>query len=140
MPPKISNDEMQAPFEIRVSVEAADIDELNHVNNIVYLRWAQDAAVAHWQAVASQKDQRAIVWVVLRHEIDYKSAAFLGDEILVKTRVGTASGLTFERHTEILRARDGVLLARGRTLWCPLSTETGRPKRVDESLRAQFST
>ena len=88
-------------FELNVSVLPADIDELGHVNNTVYLRWVQDAATAHWQAVASAGDQAAIFWVVMRHEIDYKAPAFAADEVLLRTWVGTASRLTFERHTEI---------------------------------------
>ena len=60
-------------FEIQLIVTAADIDELNHVSNVVYVRWVQEVAVAHWQALASEEAQRKVVWVVLRHEIDYKT-------------------------------------------------------------------
>ena len=41
-----------APFEITVSVMPGDIDEQNHVNNTVYLRWVQEVATAHWRATA----------------------------------------------------------------------------------------
>ena len=128
------------PFQIVLAVEAAEIDGLGHVNNIIYLRWAQDAATAHWRALASVEDQNSVGWVVLRHEIDYKAPALLGDQVIVRTWVGTATGLSFERHTEILRATDQPLLARARTLWCPINTETGRPQRINAELRAQFST
>ena len=40
------------PFEQTVRVDPADIDTLGHVNNIVYLRWVQDVAAAHWFAAA----------------------------------------------------------------------------------------
>ncbi len=126
-------------FQLALRVAPADIDELGHVNNIVYLRWVQDAAGAHWRAAATAAAQAAIVWVVLRHEIDYKTPALLGDEVLVNTWVGPAAGLTFERHTEIIRVADQQLLARARTLWCPLSARTGRPQRINAELRAQFS-
>jgi acyl-CoA thioester hydrolase len=99
----------------------------------------QDAATAHWQALASTEDQAAIVWVVMRHEIDYKAPAFGDDEILLRTWVGTASRLTFERHTEICRGRDRQLLAQARTLWCPISTATRRPTRVPPEVRERFS-
>lgn len=127
-------------YELLVRVVATDIDELNHVNNTVYLRWVQDAATAHWEALASVEDQKAIVWVVLRHEIDFKSPALAGDEILLRTWVGKASRLTFERFTEIRRAEDRHLLAQARTLWCPINPATNRPTRVPLELRAQFST
>jgi len=122
-----------------VRVVPSDIDEMEHVNNTVYLRWVQDVATSHWRAVAAAEAQTAFVWVVLRHEIDYKAPGFLGDEVLLRTWVGEASRLTFERHTQIMRRHDEQLLAQARTLWCPISTTTGRPARVSEELRAQFS-
>ena len=117
----------------------ADIDEMGHVNNTVYLRWVQDVATAHWQSLASPEAQASVAWVVLRHEIDYKLPALTGDEILLRTWVGKATRLTFERHTEISRKTDQQLLAKARTLWCPISTATGRPTRVTPETRAQFS-
>ena len=131
---------MSAAFEMTVPVLAGDIDEQNHVNNTVYLRWVQDVAVAHWRAIASSDAQETIGWVVLRHEIDYKAPAALSDEIVLRTWVGKATRLTFERFTEIRRKRDRQLLSTARTLWCPINTQTGRPVRVPAEVRAQFST
>jgi acyl-CoA thioester hydrolase len=129
-----------ARFEMVIPVLPGDIDEQNHVNNTVYLRWVQDIATAHWRAVASPKAQRSIGWVVLRHEIDYKGPATLGDEVVLCTWVGEATRLTFERFTEIRRKSDGRLLSQARTLWCPIDAQTGRPIRVSTDVRAQFST
>jgi acyl-CoA thioester hydrolase len=127
-------------FEMSVPVLPADIDGQNHVNNTVYLRWIQDVATAHWQSLASADAQAAIGWVVLRHEIDYRSPASLGDEILLRTWVGQASRLKFERFTEIRRKIDNKqLLAQARTLWVPVDVRTGKPMRVSAELRAQFS-
>jgi acyl-CoA thioester hydrolase len=86
-----------APFEMIIPVLPGDIDEQNHVNNTVYLRWVQDVATAHWRTVASPKAQETIGWLVLRHEIDYKGPATLGDEMVLRTWVGKATRLTFER-------------------------------------------
>jgi acyl-CoA thioester hydrolase len=128
-----------ARFEMIITVLPGDIDEQNHVNNTVYLRWVQDVATAHWRAVANPKAQETIGWVVLRHEIDYKAPATVGDEVVLRTWVGKATRLTFERFTEILRDRDGRLLSEARTLWCPIDAQTGRPVRVSAEVRAQFS-
>src|SRR5438046_4849432 len=129
-----------SPFETIVPVVAADIDEQNHVNNTVYVRWVQDIATAHWRSVAIPEAQEAIGWVVLRHEIDYKTPATLGDEVLLRTWVGKATRLTFERFTEIRHNGDGRLLSEARTLWCPINAQTSRPVRVSADVRAQFST
>ena len=131
---------MSTAFEMTVPVLTGDIDEQNHVNNTVYLHWVQDVAVAHWRAIASSDAQKTIGWVVLRHEIDYKAPAAPSDEIVLRTWVGKATRLTFERFTEIRRKRDRQLLSTARTLWCPINTQTGRPVRVPAEVRAQFST
>ena len=123
-----------------IPVEPADIDQLGHVNNVIYLRWVQEAATAHWNAVASAADQAKLRWIVLRHEIDYKQAAFLGDGIIARTWLGATTRIRFERHTELLRARDRNLLAKARTVWCPIHAHAGRPVAVGPEVRAHFST
>src|SRR4029077_9883705 len=129
-----------APFEMIISVLPGDIDEQDHVNNTVYLRWVQDVATAHWRALASGEAQATIRWIVLRDEIDYKAPATLGDEIVLRTWVAKASRLTFERFTEIRRKNDDQLLSQARTLWCPINAQTGRPMRVSAEVRTRFST
>ena len=126
-------------FEIPIAVEPADIDGLGHVNNVVYLRWVQDVAVAHWRAVASAADQEKLLWIVVRHEIDYKHAAHLGDVLVARTWIGAATRIRFERHTEILRASDRVVLAKARTVWCPIDAVTGKLVSVSAEVRAAFS-
>ena len=123
-----------------VPVLSTDIDEQGHVNNTVYLRWIQDVATAHWKSLASAQSQAAIGWIVLRHEIDYKLPASFGDEIVLRTWVGQASRLKFERFTEVRRKIDNQLLSQARTLWVPIDVRTGKPTRVSAELRAQFST
>src|SRR5438045_6710580 len=116
-----------AAFEMTVPVLPGDIDEQNHVNNTVYLRWVQDVATAHWRAIADPEAQGTTGWVVLRHEIDYKTPAVLGDEIVLRTWIGNATRRTFERFTEIRRKSDRKLVSTARTLGCAMTTQPGRP-------------
>ena len=97
------------------------------------------AAIAHWQTLASPEHQAEIVWMALRHEIDYKAQAVEGDEIIVRTWIGTAEGLRFERFTEMLRNGDRKLLVQARTVWCPIDPKSGRPKRVGAEVYRLFS-
>ena len=126
-------------YELPIEVRREDIDDLGHVNNVVYLRWVQEAATAHWRARASEEDQAALFWVVSRHEIDYMRPAFLETDVVARTWVGTAARLKFERHTELVRGGDGKTLVRARTLWVPVDAETRRPTDVSERVRSQFS-
>ena len=125
-------------FELPIQVQPADIDGLGHVNNVVYLRWMLEAASAHWERVADEEARRKAVWVVIRHEIDYKAPAFAGEQLVVRTRVGEGTAATWDRHTEIYRVNDGKLLVQCRSVYVPLDPVSGRPRRLDASLRAPF--
>ena len=127
------------PFELPILIKPTDIDEIGHVNNIVYLRWVQEAAVTHWNAIARPDEIEALLWVVLRHEIDYKRQTFLDDEIGAKTWIGGRQNRHFERFTEIFRRTDGKLLAKARTLWCPIDSTTKKAVPLTEEQMARYS-
>ncbi len=131
--------DLHARYALPIEVQPGDIDALGHVNNVVYVRWIQDVAVAHWRALATPEEQAAVLWVVLRHEIDYKRAARLGERVVAETWIGGARRAAFERYTEILRASDRKVLVRALTLWCPIDPFSGKPKPVSTDLRARWS-
>ncbi|NUN68137.1 MAG: acyl-CoA thioesterase [Bacteroidetes bacterium] len=135
----MTNDPSSERFEITRPVSVDDIDVMDHVNNIVYLRWVQEAATEHWLHSASAEEQQRLAWVVVRHEIDYTYSARRGDSVIIRTWVGTTVKNYFERHTEILRASDQRLLAKARTLWCPVDLRTGRPTRPGAEVVQRFS-
>lgn len=125
-------------FEHSFRVTPDDIDQLGHMNNVAYLRYAQDAVVAHWFAAASNVQVESLVWVVRRHEIEYLRPAFKDDELVARTWVGEASGATYVRFVEIRRPKDGEVLARVKSVWVLLDAKSLRPKRVTEELRTRF--
>ncbi|MCC6772398.1 MAG: acyl-CoA thioesterase [Gemmatimonadaceae bacterium] len=124
--------------EIPIVVGAADIDDMDHVNNVVYLRWVQEVALAHWRASAMAEMQAMLAWVATRHELDYLRAAVIGDALVARTWIGTVDSRRFERLTEIVRVADGAVLLRARTLWLLLNRATGRVTRISPALLACF--
>lgn len=126
-------------YSLSIRVAESDIDEQGHVNNVAYLRFVQDAAAAHWSALAPPDIRAAYAWVVRRHEIEYLRLGLPGDELLVRTWVGEPSGATWERFTEIHRAGENKPLVTARTVWVLLDAATGRPRRVDAELVARFT-
>lgn len=118
-----------------ITVEANDIDELGHVNNIVYVRWVQEASAAHWNQLADEETKRENAWVVMRHEIDYLSPAIFSDKVVAKTWVGESNGAKSVRYVDICSAT-GKIFAKAKTTWCLLSTQNMRPKRIDEKMLA----
>ena len=92
----------------------------------------------HWVAAAPDARKEAIGWVVVRHEIDYLNPARLGDEIVGCTWVGAAQKHIFERYVEIVRVRDQKVLARARSLWCPIDLRSRRLERVGAEIYERF--
>jgi acyl-CoA thioester hydrolase len=123
-------------FSHSFRVPADDIDAQKHVNNVAYVRWIQDVAVAHWLSIAGVCILAKYTWVVLRHEIDYKKQAFEKEEIVVQTWVGEPTRISWERFTEITRGAD--LLVKARSVWCLIDRETAKPARITSELKELF--
>lgn len=119
-------------FEVKIEITAVDIDDLNHVNNAVYVKWMDDVAFKHWEHLTKNEPITDTIWVVSRHEIDYKSEAFLGDEIIAKTYVGNTRGVTSERFIEFYKGE--TLLAKSKTIWVLLDAKSYKPVRIRENI------
>jgi acyl-CoA thioester hydrolase len=127
------------PFQFRLShtVQAHHLDEMNHVNNVVYVQWVQDVAKAHWQQVGTTL-QSKYVWVALRHEIDYLYPAQLHDEVELLTWVGAVQGAKFERFIVVRDARNQREFAQAKTIWCMLDAQSLKPRRISEEVQQIF--
>ena len=117
-------------------VSAEYIDEQGHVNNVAYLRWIQDVAIAHWRYAVTEEMLAKFGWITVRHEIDYKKQAFENEKITATTWVGEWTHVTCERFTEIHRGEE--LLVKGRTVWCMIDRGTARPVKIAKELISRF--
>jgi len=127
------------PYEIEIQVKQSDIDQLDHVNNVVYLKWTQEIAVAHWSVSATEEQKATLLWVVTKHEIEYKRQAFIQDVVIARTWVGKIHHRFFERHTDFHRKSDGKLLAKVTTLWAPVDLKTKQRVSVSSDVYEMFS-
>lgn len=125
-------------FSRQITASEADIDELGHVNNVVWVRWIQDIAVAHWEAVAPPEHIAAHVWVVTRHEIDYRSNVRAGETVTGETWVPSPpKGARFDRHVRFI-GDDGKVKVEAITTWALLDRASGRLLRVTPEIAAPF--
>ncbi len=115
-----------------------DIDILGHVNNAVYLIWAQNIAIAHWNAVASQSLIQKYVWIALRHEIDYRDQVLVDEVVEIRTWLGRAAGPRFARHVDIRKPGSTRFSAQVLTDWCLVDAKTRKPKRVGSQIFKPF--
>jgi acyl-CoA thioester hydrolase len=124
-------------YTTRWQVRSYELDRNGHVNNAVYLNWAEQIAYEHVETIGfglawMQACQGA--WVVRRHEITYRSPARYGDELDLTTRAASLKGARAFRETTITRASDGAVIAEALTEWVWVSLPEGRPTRVPADL------
>ena len=125
-------------FTISIAPTSADIDELGHVNNAVWVRWIQDVATAHWNAVASPGHIAQWIWVVIRHEIDYFGNVGPGETVTARTWISDApKGARFDRNVEFTNGA-GKLVVRAKTTWAIVDRASGRIARVPKDVAAPF--
>ena len=129
---------MTEEFTLRITPSPADIDELGHVNNAVWVRWIQDVATAHWTAVASPDHVAQWVWVVVRHEIDYLGNVGAGETVTARTWISDApKGARFNRNVEFADAA-GKIVVRAKNTWAIIDRASGRIARVPRDVAAPF--
>jgi acyl-CoA thioester hydrolase len=123
-----------------VEVNASAIDANGHANNVEFVRWMQEAAVSHADAVGCTAATLAAgaTWVVRSHRIEYARPALQGDPIDVRTWVENVRRAFSLRKYEFVRVSDGTVLARGQTDWVFIDSTTGRPRSIPEQIGAMF--
>lgn len=117
-----------------------ELDGNGHVNNSVYLAYAEEIATLHAEALGFGRAwtlQQGGMWVVHKHEIVYRRAATYGDDLDLTTRVIELRGARAVRGTSI-RLTDGQAVSDIRTEWVWVRAADGRPARLPESLVEAF--
>ena len=125
-------------FQMTFTAGPEHIDELGHVNNAVWVDWIQQIAVAHWAAVAAPEHQAQYIWVVTRHEIDYRGNIGPGESVAAETFIPAGpTGARFDRRVDF-RGPDGKVIVSANTTWAMLDRRSGRLARVRDDIAAPF--
>lgn len=116
---------------LRRRVEWRDLDPAGHVNNAVYVHYAQDAEqqaleAAGWPPARLREAGAAVQ--TYGYQIEYKVAAQLGDSLVLTTWITDPDAAGGQRCLLIQREADGKLLARVRSRWGWADATTGTPR------------
>lgn len=127
-----------ARFTLSITAMPEDIDILGHVNNAVWVKWVQDVAIAHWESFATPDEKAAMIWVVTRHEIDYRANISAGDTITAETWISDPPrGARFNRNVRFLTA-EGSVCVEAKTSWALIDAASKRLMRVPADLADRF--
>jgi acyl-CoA thioester hydrolase len=124
-------------YKFEIEVCAKDLDRNGHVNNVVYIQWMQDAAIAHARDSGCTKASQAVgaTWVVRTHQIEYLSPLFAGDKVTMLTWPANFQRVRSVRKYKFVRTRDGAVIARAETDWVFVNAKTGRPQSIPDEVR-----
>jgi acyl-CoA thioester hydrolase len=131
---------MPEPFRFELVVPPTVVDGNGHVNNVAYVQWMQDAAIAHSDSTGCTRLTRDSggSWVARSHQIEYLSPAFAGDTIVVLTWIADFRKVRSLRKYKFTRARDEKVIALGETDWVFVDARTGRPRAIPAQLKELF--
>jgi acyl-CoA thioester hydrolase len=125
-----------ATLDHPLAVAPSEIDHMGHVNNAVYLSWVQDAVIRHWERFAPADAVQKYLWVALKHEITYRRAAFLEDNLVATVVLERVAGARAFYNTLIKRGEE--VLAEVKSIWCSVDAATHRPIRVAKDVVRGF--
>ena len=127
------------PFQCVVEVcESHTSNEVNHINNIQYIRWIDKGAEMHCDARGWTREQileDGVMWFVARHEIDYLAEATSSDQLRLTTWVDDVRRVKAWRTTVIHTLGDPhIEVCRCKTLWVLVNLATRRPVSVPSEM------
>jgi acyl-CoA thioester hydrolase len=104
---------MSEPFRVRITVRGYELDTQGHLNQAVYLQYAEHARWEHLRAAGITQDEMlasGVGPVALETTIRYHRELRGGDVVDVSCRYGWGSGKSFRLRQDFHRV-DGVLVA-----------------------------
>lgn len=129
---------MAASFTKTFTALSEHIDILGHVNNAVWVQWMEQVSVEHWERDADPAHIDAYIWVVTRHEIDYRGNVTEGETVTARTWIAEPPrGARFDRLIEFT-GPDGKVKVAAKSTWAIIDKATGRILRVPAEVAAKF--
>ena len=137
---KINNSSMSAIYRYDITVPNSAIDENGHLNNVTYVQWMQDVAIAHANYTGCTRETNAVeaTWVVRAHRVEYLKPAFEGEEIAILTWITNIRKVRSQRKYKFFRVSDQAVLAQCETDWVFVNAKTGSPMAIPIAVANAF--
>lgn len=134
---------MSQIFEQKIKIETHHLDVLGHVNNVHYVQWMQDIALAHSVSLGLGLEQYLELkhaMVASEHHVKYRKATFAGDELILRTWLGELNAFSSTRHYAFYRPKDKNIVFHAHTLWVCVEISNGRVKRLSPTFTQAYQT
>ncbi|GHJ37554.1 thioesterase family protein [Streptomyces sp. TS71-3] len=128
----------------RCSLRWSDMDAFGHVNNVVFLRYLEEARIDLMFRLAREDGSASFSGgsVVARHEIDYlRPLVHRHEPVIIESWVAGITAASVTIAYEIKDSEDngsvtGTVYARAKTLVVPYDLKAQRPRRITDEEQA----
>lgn len=121
-----------------LKVRGYHLDGYGHVNHARYLEFMEEGRWDYFDkhpALMSRLGKGDVAFVAVNLNIDYRQAAVAGDELDISTRLSALGGRSAKMRHEILRRRDGALVACAELTFVLLDVASNSAVAIEGELR-----
>lgn len=132
---------MNSIGSLEIVVPESAIDTNGHVNNVQYVQWMQDAALAHSARLGWPVQRYAALgrtWIIRSHSIKYFHSAYVGELIVVNTWVANFQRIKSLRKFRFYRPADQTVLATASTLFIFCDIQSGKPVKIPPEVMQDY--
>ncbi len=125
-------------FSLPITVRFSDMDTFGHVNNAVYLTYAESARIAYFRQLEESESASQTGMILGRSEVDYRLPVVFGDHLEVQVRAVAIGTKSFTLAYRMMVERDGqtVPACEARTVQVCYNYATARSMPVPPALIA----
>lgn len=127
------------PFRSEVKVAWRDLDAAGHVNNAVYLTYMETARTECYFALNGGSRPEDLDIILARASVDFRSAATLGDTLVVEVRPGRVGETSFTLLYAIRNKSTGALVAEGESVIVAYDYAKDAKRPLSADLRAKLA-
>jgi acyl-CoA thioester hydrolase len=126
------------PVASTFAVVWGEMDAFQHVNNVVYARWAESGRIAYFDRLGlmSRKEEDGVGPILAKLSIDYRRPVTFPDNIRLETTVKRIGNTSFIMGNRIRSEGQGIEVATTEEIIVLFDYRAGKPTAVDERLRA----
>jgi len=122
------------PIRLELPVAWGDLDAFGHVNNTRYFRWFESARMAYFERIGISPERPKEAGPILATTTcDFLAPVEYPATIVVGARVARVGNTSLIMEHEI--AKEGVVVARGKTVVVWFDYQRGEKVRIPDTLR-----
>lgn len=126
------------PFLHEIVVTWRDLDAAGHVNNAVYLTYMETARTTAYLQMRGKERAMDLDIILARASLDFRSAATMGDTLVVEMKPGRVGETSFAFTYRITDKATGRLVCEGESVQVCYDYAKQQKKPVPPELREQL--